>query len=456
MLAFLSLEAKFASIDTRISQGLASKNVSQDVLTIPSFTAPSVVAGHSEPTLDRAPYVPYAGGFGYNLGGPAATVSPSGISLSRLLFDDLLDRIRELETAYGFVPDFFLSLLHGVVIHAADHSFAVYGDSIADSIVSYRSRLCDPLSPIPASSRNGDSVIPHLCSLLGVTTLSPASLAGASDALPLLDTGSMGIAGSFSSSFRHSVPFSSSAAFASPSFPRVFPSSVAFAPVDHSTVLSSGWPWLSSLPLAPSSSVPGSVPLVVLSSVASSSFAMSSILVSSVVTHPLCLPVLSTPWTVVSSGSSSSSVVWSLPSVVSLVPSAAHVLSVPSQSFSQPWCASVPSVSFSAPLLPPSSLAFQSSASSFFRALPSSSFTTAVSVPSLDASSAVGFSSAVEGSGASSARVSGNLDPELADPACVFTDPLEFCDGNEWLPRRKTWIPWGSLILTSPVMRSSP
>ena len=49
------LEAKFASIDSRISQGLASKNVSQDVLIIPSFTAPSVVAGRSESTPDRAP-----------------------------------------------------------------------------------------------------------------------------------------------------------------------------------------------------------------------------------------------------------------------------------------------------------------------------------------------------------------------------------------------------------------
>ena len=71
-------------------------------------------------------------------------MSPSGnSSLSHLSFDDLLDRIRELETAYSFVPDFFLLSFRGVVIHATDHSFAVSGDLIADSVVSYHYHLCD-------------------------------------------------------------------------------------------------------------------------------------------------------------------------------------------------------------------------------------------------------------------------------------------------------------------------
>ena len=287
-------------------------------------------------------------------------------------------------------------------------------------------------------------MIPHLCSLVGVATLSPASIARVSDALPLLGTGSVGIAGSSSSSFRHCSFFFvcgfrlSSFSFFSSCFFFFFPflcrlcscgSFFSFVVWFALVVVSS---FGSFVVCSWFGSYCGRVV-----SVASSLFAMLSIHSSSVAAHPLCLPMSSAPWMVVSSGSSSSSVVWLLPSVVSSVTVVAHVLFAPSQSFPPPWCASVPSVSSSAPLLPPSSsLAFQSS-TSFSHALPSFSSATAVSLPSSDASSGVGFSSTVGGSCASSAFASGNLDPELADSACVFADPLEFCDGDESASKAK-------------------
>ena len=76
--------------------------------------------------------------------------------------------------------------------------------------------------------------------------------------------------------------------------------------------------------------------------------------------------------TVVSPGDSSSPVVWSLPSVVSSVPSFAPMMSAPTQSFSQHWCPPCPSLSSSASLIPPSSFRF-SFFGSFFVACSSSS-----------------------------------------------------------------------------------
>ena len=46
------------------------------------------------------------------------------------------------------------------------------GDSLCDSIVSYHACLFDPLSPTTGSSRDSDSLVPFLCSLVGVATLS--------------------------------------------------------------------------------------------------------------------------------------------------------------------------------------------------------------------------------------------------------------------------------------------
>ena len=54
-------------------------DVSQDVLTFP-FSAPSVVAGRSEPTPDRAPFAPCSDRLGTTLGGLAAVYALTGSS----------------------------------------------------------------------------------------------------------------------------------------------------------------------------------------------------------------------------------------------------------------------------------------------------------------------------------------------------------------------------------------
>ena len=76
-------------------------HVIQDVLTH-SFLAPLVVVRRAEPMPDRAPSAPCSVGLGITLGGPTATVSPTGISSpSHLSFADLLVMLRVLESSGG-------------------------------------------------------------------------------------------------------------------------------------------------------------------------------------------------------------------------------------------------------------------------------------------------------------------------------------------------------------------
>ena len=98
-------EVRFSNIDNRFSQVLSGtssvaiqdEHVSQDVLT-PSFTAPTVVAGCAEPTPDRASSARCRVILGTTLGGPAATVSPTGDSSpSRLSLTNLMVTLRVLE-----------------------------------------------------------------------------------------------------------------------------------------------------------------------------------------------------------------------------------------------------------------------------------------------------------------------------------------------------------------------
>ena len=54
-----------------------------------SLSAPSVVAGHSEPTPDRPSLAPYTDGLEVNLGGPAASEPPTGVdSLTLIVFGE--------------------------------------------------------------------------------------------------------------------------------------------------------------------------------------------------------------------------------------------------------------------------------------------------------------------------------------------------------------------------------
>ena len=114
-------------------------NVSQDVITRASFSAPPTVAGLYQPPPDRAPFESYSDGLGCNLSGSAAVRPPMGsASLPCISFRDLVIRVRGLERSCGFVPDSFLASLRGITVFDIDHAFAVGGDSIADVIVSSR------------------------------------------------------------------------------------------------------------------------------------------------------------------------------------------------------------------------------------------------------------------------------------------------------------------------------
>ena len=85
-----------------------------------------------------------------------------------MLFGEFLARIRDLECKFGYLPDNYLVSLRSKVIHSPDYFLYLSGDAIFDSVRSFCLHLMDPVSPLPGSSRDSDSVIPFLCSLLGV------------------------------------------------------------------------------------------------------------------------------------------------------------------------------------------------------------------------------------------------------------------------------------------------
>ena len=117
-----------------------SSDLSQGVITVP-FVAPSLVAGCSEPTPDRASVALCSVCLGTTLGGLVATVMPTGSSLPPPLRTFLVI-LRVLESSWwgggGFVPDAFLASLRCKVVFLAEHSFASSGDSIANLVASLR------------------------------------------------------------------------------------------------------------------------------------------------------------------------------------------------------------------------------------------------------------------------------------------------------------------------------
>ena len=109
-----NLESRFSDIDNKLN------NLSQDVHNR-SLAAPTVVARRAEPTPDRPSLAPYSDGLEGNLGGPAASVAPTGVdSPSQIEFGVFLARVRELEMQHGYLPDSFLASVRGKVIYSAD------------------------------------------------------------------------------------------------------------------------------------------------------------------------------------------------------------------------------------------------------------------------------------------------------------------------------------------------
>ena len=57
---------------------VSNASVQDNNVLLPSLSAPSVLAGRSEPAPDGVPSVPYPDGLGTYPGGPVATDAPSG------------------------------------------------------------------------------------------------------------------------------------------------------------------------------------------------------------------------------------------------------------------------------------------------------------------------------------------------------------------------------------------
>ena len=128
-----SLEVRFSSIDERFSQVISSSSntndnkpvvTSQDV-TNPSFPASAPVALRYEHPAARAPYVPYSDGLGKSRIGPAAMRSV--ISLHKLAFSDLIDRVRVYESSMGVVLDSSLDSLCSFVVYSDEFGVVMGG-----------------------------------------------------------------------------------------------------------------------------------------------------------------------------------------------------------------------------------------------------------------------------------------------------------------------------------------
>ena len=70
-------------------------------------------------------------------------------SLTHVSFESLIDRVRELELHFGYLPDRYLQSLRGQIISSMDQSVMMSGDSIIDSIRSHRLRVCNPVITYP-------------------------------------------------------------------------------------------------------------------------------------------------------------------------------------------------------------------------------------------------------------------------------------------------------------------
>ena len=177
-----SFDDKFNAINSRIDV------ISQE--SNRSFSAPSVIAGRNEPTPDRTPFAAYSDILGANLGGLAATEESSDVGFpSQMMLGEFLARIKDLECKFGYLPDNFLNSLRGKVIHSPDYSLYLSDDAILDSLLSFRTRLWVPISSLPGLSRDSHSVIPFLCSLLGVANPYPPVSSGVSSARAPGDSG---------------------------------------------------------------------------------------------------------------------------------------------------------------------------------------------------------------------------------------------------------------------------
>ena len=142
---------------------LGVRNISdQDVSNMPSFSAPLVVAGRTEPTPDGASLVPYPTVWERTQEGRLLQLRlPVLLPLPHISFSDLLMTVRVVECS-GRIPDLFLESLRGSVVFSVEYDFAISGDSLVESLREFRACIVDPMSPLPGPSQGGD-MFPVFC-----------------------------------------------------------------------------------------------------------------------------------------------------------------------------------------------------------------------------------------------------------------------------------------------------
>ena len=174
-----SLEARFSAFTDRFSQAIVtsasidvnSRDVSCQNASNPSSSAPSalVAVGDEHPPA-RAPSVPYSEGLGMSRKGPTTVSLLTGVtSLTRFLFVNVIDRVRVCESSMDYVPDSYLTSLRSFFVYSDEFNVAIGGDSLADSIRSYRQLLTDLVDPITGSSQGGDNVVQFLYRLVALS-----------------------------------------------------------------------------------------------------------------------------------------------------------------------------------------------------------------------------------------------------------------------------------------------
>ena len=399
---------------------------------------------------------------------------PMGDSIpSCLSFEDFLVTLRVLESSGESMPDAFLAFLRGKVVYSTEHSLTIIGDSITDSVVLLCARTFDTLKPLPGSSKDGDSIIPLICNLVGVSASSLPSVVGSGTGCstgvsipcllslppPLLVSLAFllfffssrssscvvssclfwSCSSSSSSAFvvrlSSSFPFPVAIPVTPPVAPAVFPPShlPSFTPLLFPPI-SPVRPCLPSLPPGPCFPFGPSV-------ASSSSFSVSSLLSSdppasssfflsvplSSVASSLPPSGLSSAPPVVCSGSSAPTLSWFLPSYVFVFcffyvssgsfPGSSCVLYGLLSSFL--FSSLVPPVA----LIPLSSLALHGSlASSFAHVVPH---------PPADTSAGPNISSSLGGTGAVPSRTESIDVHGISGASFKFADPLHFRDGND-------------------------
>ena len=138
------------------------------------FQLPSPVAIRYEHTPDKISYVSQTGDLETTLGRVAAAGVPSGdISLTKMEFSDLEATIRFFENSGLDIPYSVIDSLCAVVIYSDEFDFVVGGNSLADSLVSFRVCLFSTEDPIPGPSRGEvgeDCMLGFLHQLVGVAS----------------------------------------------------------------------------------------------------------------------------------------------------------------------------------------------------------------------------------------------------------------------------------------------